>query len=310
MSGYQGYNQTEYTGANTDGGFYRTSDSAGSDGGAGGSSQSRSTQTRTHITPVTIKQILESEQHVPDGPYLIHNVELNLISFVGIVRNVVDNTSNVVVQVEDGTGKFEFRKWIDETLSRGDGEDETNGAAEEDADMKDSIDSSKELQLGKYVYVKGSLKDFNQKKNLQYPVIKPITDFNAVLYHYLEAVKVHAEAQGLGGGAKSGADGAALNANGNNNDNANSLFVSAPSHEELDTSDRVFNLIKENTPLMPDGVPVQFIQQTLKLSINDVMEQCSILEEKAKIYNGIDDETYLAVWLFFLGVFSFAIYTS
>lgn len=261
MSGYQNYNENNYNGSNG-GGFQ-----ANGDGSNDGSSQSR-TQNKSHITPVTIKQILESEQTVPDGPYVINNVELNLVSFVGIVRSVADNTSNLVILVEDGTGKFEFRKWVEDTLGR-DGDDEMG---------EDNGDSHSNLDIGKYVYVRGSLKDFNTKKNLQYPTVVPITDYNVVLYHYLEAIKVHAEAQGV----KSSKEG-------------ESLFVSGPAHEELDTAGKILKLIKDSTPTMPDGVSLAYIQQTFKLDTSEAIKHLEALEESAKIYHGIDDNSFMAV---------------
>ncbi|GMM36275.1 Rfa2 protein [Saccharomycopsis crataegensis] len=268
MSGYQGYNQTEYTGGNYDGGFSR-----GVSNGEG--SQSRTTTSggarSNSITPVTVKQMLDSDQQGnPDGPYIINNVELNLVSFVAIVRDQTPSDTNTLYKVEDGTGNFEFRRWHNDSSRNNDEMDEEMSGGEHFPNMK-----------GKYAFITGSLKQFNEKKNLQYPTVTEITDHNQVLYHYLNAIKVHSEAQGLSGKSVE--------------DNSNPLFVSAPAHEEADIGTKILKLIKDNTPSMPDGVPVQYIQQQLGVDYSEIVDNCNTLEEEAKIYNGVEEGTYLAV---------------
>lgn len=80
--------------------------------------QSSQRQTlRTSLTPVTIKQIIDSTQPVPDAEFQIHGVNLNMVSFAGVLRKVENNTSAVVLTVEDGTGSLDIRKWIDENTT-------------------------------------------------------------------------------------------------------------------------------------------------------------------------------------------------
>lgn len=274
MSGYQSYNQKEYTGNNYEGGFNRSGNNMS------GSSQSRTSSSGNRlrtVTPVTIKQIEGAEQQVADGPFVINNLEIDLVSFVGIVRNITDNTTNLLIRLEDGTGSFEFRKWSTQTLSEGDDDGHTSHGDNEQQ-------NENEIELGKYIHVIGSLTEFGQKKNLQYPTVKPVPDYSEVLYHYLSAIKAHADANGV-----------RSNVDAKNNGESSALFVSEPTKEELSIGDKIFNLIKENTPTMPDGVPIQFIAQGLNLPINDVVEQCNILEENARVYNGVDDSAFLAV---------------
>lgn len=78
----------------------------------------------------------------------------------------------------------------------------------------------------------------------------------------------------------------------------NGLFVSGPSASEtggLSTADRIHEYISENTPSMPEGVPVQLIAQNLNLLVDDVILHCGKLTEDAKIYAGYDENGFLAV---------------
>lgn len=224
------------------------------------SSSQPKTQLKNTITPVTIKQIQDSKQLVPDGEFTVNGVELNMVSFVGVIRNVVDNTSALTLTLEDGTASIDVRRWVEENAG-------------------DAVAAS--LPLGVYVYVTAALKEFSGKKNLQYATVKRIEDHNEVIYHLLSAINCHAQAQGLGG---------SKNAN-------NGLFVSQPSKEEVssDPVSRIFKYIHDQTPSMPEGVPVQLIAQYTGMMVDDVELHCGKLTEDGKIYNGYDDNGYLAV---------------
>jgi replication factor A2 len=204
----------------------------------------------------------ESKPQVQDGDFFVHGIELNLVSFCGIIRNITDNTSNLVVQIEDGTGVIDIRTWINDQ------------SPDENKDV---------LEVGKYVYVTGSLKDFQGKKNIQHATFSPIEGFNQVIYHQLSAIDVYLKATGkTSKGSKK----------------QESLFVSNPTAGESSgdsISDRIFECIAEHTPSMPEGVPVQFIAQTLNLLVDDVQLHCGKLTEDAKIYVGYHENGYLAV---------------
>lgn len=245
-----------------DGGF---SHDAGNSEHTGGSQRQ---QTRTSLTPVTIRQISEATQHVPDGEFSIHNLSLNMVSFVGIVRKVENQTSAVTVTVEDGTGSVEIKRWIEEK--------ETTAA--EQTEMFQAM-------VNTYVYVTGALKQFNQKKGVQQARFTQITDHNQVLYHMLYAISNHLEAQGL------------LNVNAVKSE-GNGLFVNgdaAPGGEGVDVQDMIMGIITSNALSMPEGVPVIFISGSLGIPVDTVQEKCQFLAEQGKIYQGYDEGAYLCV---------------
>lgn len=226
----------------------------------------RTQQTRSTLSPVTIKQINDASQPIADGEFTVNNVSLNMVSFVGVVRKVDSSASAHNITIEDGTGSVEVRKWVDEKVTTAAQETEKYQALE-----------------NKYVYVTGSLKEFNLKKNVQNAVFREITDHNEVLYHLLYAITNHLEAQGLlkTSGAKS----------------EPGLFVDGAAEDvrEGDSMDKIMNLIAENTPSMVEGVPATWISYNLGIPVEEVKEKCHQLAEMAKIYQGHDESSYLSV---------------
>ncbi|KAG5419164.1 RFA2 [Candida metapsilosis] len=229
-----------------------------------GNSQQNKVQTRNSISPVTIKQILEAEQPVPDGEFKIHNVSISLVSFIGVVRKVSANGTTLHITVEDGTGSIDVRKWITEE----------SGSAEQE----------KELFMGytnKYVSIGGALKVYNGNKNIQNASISLIQDSNQIIYHHLNAIHNHLRSQGI---TKSN-DSASNGAQGNN------LFVD----NEGSATDRVLNFIKQECPTMQEGVPLAYIAQKLSISEKEGEKHCNDLIESGKIYVGFNDGGYIAV---------------
>ncbi|KAI5950522.1 ssb2 [Candida margitis] len=245
------------------GGF---SNSGLSQGGFSGdaNSQQNKVQTRNSIAPVTIKQILEAEQPVPDGEFKVHNVSISLVGFIGVVRKVHATGMTLFVTVEDGTGSIDVRKWIDENNS--------------------SLEQEKEKYmeyLNKYVFVGGALKVYNNNKNIQNASISVIEDSNQIIYHHLNAIYNHLKSQGITKSDGSAANGA----------NDNKLFVD----NEGSATDRVLNFIRQESKTMPEGVPITYITQKLSISEKEGEKHCNDLVESGKIYVGFNDGGYIAV---------------
>lgn len=212
--------------------------------------------------------IKEAQTEVQDGSFFVHGIELNFVSFVGVVRNIQDNTSNLLIQIEDGTGQIDVRKWVDE---------------------KATDDINSRLVPGVYVYVTGSVKGFGGKTNINNSTFHIIEDYNQVIYHFLSVIDNYNNVTGKIG-AVPGAAGATSTS-------GNSLFDSKPAASEQNNSveDRIFECINEFTPSMPEGVPIPHIAQQLGLIEEDVHMHCQKLTEDAKIYVGYTDNGYLAV---------------
>lgn len=216
-------------------------------------------QTRNSLSPVTIKQINESSQPYPDGDFQINKVNLNMVSFIGVIRQIDDRKSAISISLEDGTGTITIRKWIDESITT---------SAEEIAKY--------EALKGRYVYCTGALKAFQDSKTIQNATIREITDHNEIVYHFLQAVLIHLKAQGITAGSKNG------------------LFVdNGKSSQSLD--DMVLEIIQNNSAAMSEGVPIQLISQKLNITDVQAQERCTELVTYGKIYAAYDDQAYLAV---------------
>lgn len=242
-----------------DGGF--SNDNQYSDGNGG---SQRPKETRSTLSPVTIKQINDASQPVPDGEFVINNVSLNMVSFVGVVRKVENQTSALTITIEDGTGSVDVRKWMDEKVA----------SPAEEAERFNAMEN-------KYVYVTGALKEFSQKKSIQHATIREILDHNEVLYHMLYAIANHLEAEGLLGVKKE-----------------QGLFVlesAGNGNASLDVLDRIMATIAANAATMLEGVPVLWISNTLNVGEDVVRSKCQELLEMGKIYQGYDEGTYFCV---------------
>lgn len=234
---------------------------------------------------MTIKQVIESKQLVQDGPFVINNLELHHVSFVGVVRNVVDHTANINLTIEDGTGQIEVRKWSDESS------DMANAAQqEENQDGPYNSQVAQMYQVGTYVKVYGALREFSGKKNVQFAVIKPIESFNEVVAHHLEAMKWHAIANGL-----LESPGIHASANIQQSGEQQSLFVQDNANDPKTALQRILDFCKQQC----DGkdandfaVHTKLISQSLGILEDDVRMYCQTLTEQGFIYPTFDDNSY------------------
>lgn len=226
-------------------------------------------QTRSSLSPVTIKEINEATQPVPDGEFVIHNVSLNMVSFIGVIRKVESSSSAITITVEDGTGSMDVKRWIDEKIA----------TPAEEAEKFSALEN-------KYVYITGALKEFNSKKSIQHATIREIVDHNEVAYHMLYAISNHLEAQGIltkGGAPKKEENGLFVQDNDNGSNGAS------------DVTRKIEKVIDDNTGSMQEGVPISWISDTLGVPIDVVREKCQHLSEQGKIYQGYDEGSFLSV---------------
>lgn len=239
-----------------DGGFNQENDSFQND-----QQSSQKQQLRTSLTPVTIKQINESTQPVPDSEFQINGVVLNMVSFIGAIRKVESTTSACVVTLEDGTGSIDIRRWIDTNIT----------SAEEEATKYMALQDT-------YVLVTGALKEFNQKKNIQNTTIKEIKDHNELVYHNLSAIYTHIRAQGI---TRSKDD----------------LFVSEDASQKPSGAldDKVYAIVAQYSPSMSEGVRLELIAEKLGVTQEQANVQCMALVESGRIYSAYDDQAFLSV---------------
>ena len=200
------------------------------------------------------------------------------ITFVGQVRSITPQATNVTVKIDDGTGQIDVKKWID--LDK-----------PQDADPGYEIDS--------HVRVWGRLKSFSKKKHVIAHVIRPVSDFNEVNYHMLEATAVHLfftkgplaqDGRPVGGGGGGGGE--------------DSMFVDGGAGARNDgglpselstlspTLKKVYRFIDNAKGSNQEGVHLNIIASTLSLSAKEAMSATAELERLGIIYTTEDDETW------------------
>lgn len=196
------------------------------------------------------------------------------VTFVGQIRNVSTQTTNITYKIDDGTGTVEVKQWIDSDTLTSD-----PGGAE---DMNKA-----KLVENAYCRVWGKLKAFNNKRHVGAHVIRPITDYNEINYHLLEATAVHLfftngppaskDGQQNGGKTNGVADG--------NDMNGRSMQNMTP------LARRLYNALKE-TPQSNEGLHVQMLASQLQAEVNNVYKAAEELIGIGLIFTTVDDNTW------------------
>ncbi|CAD6580767.1 MAG: replication factor A protein 2 [Alectoria sarmentosa] len=198
------------------------------------------------------------------------------VSFVGQIRNISTQTTNITYKIDDGTGTIEVKQWIDADATM----DTTS----------DSTISKPKLIENEWARVWGRLKAFNNKRHVGAHVIRPIADKMEITYHLLEATYVHlyfikgpidqikvegggdASEVSYGGGGDTGMKGAQIM----------NLSVAAR---------RVFQTLK-NSPQNNEGLHVQNIAALVGMNVPDVRKAGDELLGNSMIFTTVDDDTW------------------
>ncbi|KAK3626859.1 Replication factor A protein 2 [Elasticomyces elasticus] len=230
------------------------------------------------LRPVTIKQLLDAHHPHPDAEYfMVDGSEATQVTFVGQVRNISTQTTNVTYKLDDGTGIIEVKVWIDAD------------AFNDEADP--SNQKPKPAEQG-YARVWGRLKAFNNKRHVGANIIRPIQDFNEIQYHLLEATAVHLHfsrgpveqlQQSNGGaqsnGAQNGAYGGGMQQGGGGKQ--------LPANTSM-AARKVFQAIK-TTEQGNEGLHIQHIATAAGLDINEVVKGGGELMDMGMIFTTVDE---------------------
>ena len=232
------------------------------------------------LRPVTIKQLVDAH-YSPGGDdhIMIDGSETKQITFVGQIRNISTQTTNITYKLDDGTGIIEVKQWIDaDALNNPD----------DPANQK-----PKPTEQG-YARVWGRLKEFNNKRHVGANFIRPIQDYNEIQYHLLEATVVHLHftrgpPESLQ--AKSGADGM-MNGGMQNGNSASNVALPAMSP----AARKVLKCIKD-TPQTIEGLHMQVIAQQIGMEIVEVAAAGEELQGLGQVYTTVDDHTWALLTL-------------
>ncbi|OAQ86963.1 DNA-directed RNA polymerase I subunit RPA1 [Purpureocillium lilacinum] len=272
LAAYGGYTKTSYgaQGGDDSGGFFAGGSQPGSQSGGGKSYQDES------LRPVTIKQILDAEEPFSGADFKIDGSPVTQITFVGQVRSVNPQPTNITFKIDDGTGQIEVKKWID-------------------ADKQDEPDPG--FELDSHVRVWGRLKSFSNKRHVGAHVIRPVADFNEVNYHLLEATYVHLffTRGPPGGQQQQGQNGDSMFVDGGagygNGATAGASLANSKLADCSPAAKKVFNYIND-TPGGNEGAHLNVVSSALGMSVRDVLMATEDLLQRGLIYTTVDDETW------------------
>ncbi|KAM0939282.1 putative replication factor A protein [Dioscorea sansibarensis] len=132
------------------------------------SSPSKSRGGAQRLIPLTVKQIREAFDSSDDKYNLV--VEGTYVKLLGLVMNKVERVTDVSFTLDDGTGRIEISRWMNEIW-------DSNEVAV--------------IQNGMYVKVNGHLKGFQGKQGVVAFSVRPVVNFNDIPLHFLECIHVH-----------------------------------------------------------------------------------------------------------------------
>ena len=195
------------------------------------------------------------------------------MTFVGQIRNISTQTTNITYKIDDGTGSIEVKQWVDS-----------------DAIDQPSPSKAKIIENA-YCRVWGKLKSFHDRKHVGAQIIRPVEDYNEVSYHLLEATYVHLHYT-RGPLVAAGGEGAAV-VNGQAPQQTGGAF----SYGGVDLSSyssaakKVFKYLVE-APQTNEGLHQQAIAAAVGLDTGEVARAGDDLLAGGLIYTTVDDQTW------------------
>lgn len=231
------------------------------------------------LRPVTIKQILDASSPYPEAPYQIDSADVANVLFVGQVRNISAQSTNVTYKIDDGTGEIEVKKWVDSAMADTMDTDEGN---------KGPADGKNEVKLNGHARVFGAIKSFGNKRYIGAHSVRPMVDINELNCHLLEATMVHLfftrGPPGGANGASAGGDavmGGADEYGGQNKALGNMTPLAK----------KVYNVLKTE-PQDDTGLHLQQIATKLSVPATDVARAGEELLGAGVIFSTMDEQTW------------------
>lgn len=251
------------------------------------------TISRDTLRPCTIKQVLDATQPHPDADFKIDDIEVQQLTFVGQIRNISTQTTNITYKLDDGTGTVEVKQWIDSEASTMDLGGGGGGGMGGGGGSK----ANAGLVENEWARVWGRLKAFNNRRHVGAHVIRPVTDKMEITYHLLEATYVHlyftrgplepAGGKATGAGANGQVDG---QYGGGESD----MGMGGGAREMPNVGPnarRVYQCLKES-PQNNEGLNVQHISASLRMPLTEVMKAGDELLTQSLIFTTVDDNTW------------------
>ncbi|CAG8903253.1 unnamed protein product [Penicillium egyptiacum] len=244
---------------------------------AGGKTFDRDNKT---LRPVTVKQVLDASQPFPEAPFQVDGADVANVLFMGQVRNISSQSTNVTYKIDDGTGEIEVKKWVDSTTA--DSMDTDDGKA--------PGDGKSELELNGYARVFGSIKSFGNKRYIGAHSVRPLSNINELHTHLLEATAVHLFfTRGPPGGAAPGGDAGGDAVMGGSDDYGSGQNKALASMSVV--AKKIYNLLKTE-PQDDTGLHMQVIASKLNMPATEVARAGEELLGAGVIFSTMDEQTW------------------
>ncbi|GMH03164.1 hypothetical protein Nepgr_005003 [Nepenthes gracilis] len=225
------------------------------------------------LVPFTVKQITEALSSSDEkSNFVVDGVVVNNVTVVGMVFNKVERITDVGFVLDDGTGRIDVHRWVNEAFDT--------------KEMESIMD-------GMYVRVFGHLKGFQGKRQLTSFAVRPITDFNEVTYHFIECVYVHDYNHRSRRVGSLPIDGQVA-VNGTPFKGYQSMPQNRYGVEGLkDIDQMVIDYLQQPSSLAREkGVHRDELARRLNISVEKIMESIKALEDEGLVYSTIDDCHY------------------
>ncbi|XP_008803558.1 replication protein A 32 kDa subunit A-like [Phoenix dactylifera] len=229
------------------------------------------------VFSATVKQISDAYHSSDDkSSFVIDGVDATNFRLLGMVSNKVERTTDVTFTLDDGTGRIDIIRWVNEASD---------------------ANETAILQNGMYVSVSGSLKGFQDKKRAVAFSIRPVTDYNEIAFHFIQCIHIHLEntRMKVGGPTQTQA-----------NPVMGTSFVTGPKEpqtpanqisgpkimngSEKDIYKLVLNVFQEPASLASEhGLHMDEVARRLGIPINQIKEAIDYHVDVGHIYSTIDD---------------------
>ncbi|ONK72164.1 uncharacterized protein A4U43_C04F16450 [Asparagus officinalis] len=227
--------------------------------------------------PLTVKQISEAYHSNDDkSNFAVDGMDASNVKLLGIVMNKAERVTDVSFTLDDGTGKIDVNRWVNETCE---------------------TDEMAAIENGMYVVINGSLKGFQGKKHVVAFSVRPVVDFNVVTLHFIECIYVHLEntIPKVQGSSLLGAETMMKNeVQGYQTPMSNQFSpYSAAASSGGNILQLVSDIFQEKASLAREhGLHVDEIVQRLCLPKDKIMEAIHYHVDVGNIYSTIDDDHY------------------
>lgn len=107
----------DYQGGSSSGGFGASGFSMENSQGSGGKGSGRKNYDEQTIQPCTVSMILRARPEPDNSLELPDGRKVHHVVFVGAIKEYTENSTNIIYEVEDGTGIIEVKQWVDQNDS-------------------------------------------------------------------------------------------------------------------------------------------------------------------------------------------------